>query len=165
DTEDRNAARPGRQELEQQMLFAVGADPDDPPWGVRLGTPAPEAGPARVRDLRHASLRAVLSLAGRDLGDGLAADEVASELADIAGAVLTAGLALAIAEQTADAGACRLAGIATGKGGWPRAKVGQLRRLRLRRRSGGRRSRRRSRPGQRYAGGRRADADLRRGRL
>src|SRR3954466_15852742 len=36
DTEDRVAARPGPQELEQQMLFAVGADPDDPPWGVRL---------------------------------------------------------------------------------------------------------------------------------
>src|SRR3954467_7087725 len=31
-------ARPSPQELEQQMLFAVGADPHDPPWGVRLGT-------------------------------------------------------------------------------------------------------------------------------
>jgi glutamate-ammonia-ligase adenylyltransferase len=117
DTEDRGAARPSPQELEQQMLFAVGADPHDPPWGVRLGTPAPEAGPARVRDLRHAYLRAVLSLAGRDLGDGLAADEVASELADIAGAVLTAGLALALAEQPADAAPCRLAVIGLGKCG------------------------------------------------
>jgi glutamate-ammonia-ligase adenylyltransferase len=117
DTEDRVATRPSPQELEQQMLFAVGADPDDPPWGVRLGTAAPDGDPARVRDLRHAYLRAVLSLAGRDLGDGLPADEVAAELADIAGAVLTAGLALAVAEQPADAEACRLAVIALGKAG------------------------------------------------
>jgi glutamate-ammonia-ligase adenylyltransferase len=116
DTDDRNA-RPSPQELEQQMLFAVGADPGDPPWGVRLGTAAPDADPARVRDLRRAYLRAVLSLAGRDLGDGLPADEVAAELADIAGAVLTAGLALAVAEQPADAAACRLAVIGLGKCG------------------------------------------------
>jgi glutamate-ammonia-ligase adenylyltransferase len=116
DTEGR-PHRPSPQELEQQMLFAVGADPDDPPWGVRLGTPAADAEPARVHELRHAYLRAVLSLAGRDLGDGLPADEVAGELADIAGAVLTAGLALAVAEQPADAAACRLAVIALGKTG------------------------------------------------
>ena len=115
--EDRGAGRPSRHELEQQMLFAVGADPDDPPWGVRLGTPAPDADPARTGDLRHAYLRAVLSVAGRDLGEGLPADEVAGELADIAGAVLTAGLALAVAEQPADAAACRLAVIALGKTG------------------------------------------------
>ncbi|MCZ2847510.1 bifunctional [glutamine synthetase] adenylyltransferase/[glutamine synthetase]-adenylyl-L-tyrosine phosphorylase [Modestobacter sp. VKM Ac-2978] len=116
DTEDRTA-RPSPQELEQQLLFAVGADPHDPPWGVRLGTAAPDAEPARVRDLRHAHLRAVLSLAGRDLGDGLPADEVAAELSDIAGAVLTAGLAVALAEQPADATPCRLAVIALGKCG------------------------------------------------
>ncbi|WP_222193400.1 bifunctional [glutamine synthetase] adenylyltransferase/[glutamine synthetase]-adenylyl-L-tyrosine phosphorylase [Modestobacter italicus] len=117
DVEDRAAPRPSPQELEQQLLFAVGADPDDPPWGVRLGSAAPDASPARVRDLRHAYLRAVLSLAGRDLADGLPADEVAGELADIAGAVLTAGLALAVAEQPADAAPCRLAVIGLGKCG------------------------------------------------
>jgi len=117
DVEDRTAPRPSPQELEQQMLFAVGADPHDPPWGVRLGTAAPDADPARVRDLKHAYRRAVLSLAGRDLGDGLPADEVAGELADIAGAVLTAGLALAVAEQPADAAPCRLAIIGLGKCG------------------------------------------------
>ncbi|MBB3675751.1 bifunctional [glutamine synthetase] adenylyltransferase/[glutamine synthetase]-adenylyl-L-tyrosine phosphorylase [Modestobacter versicolor] len=116
DTEDRST-RPGPQELEEQMLFAVGADPGDPPWGVRLGTAAPDADASRVRDLKHAYLRAILSLAGRDLGDGLPADEVAGELADIAGAVLTAGLALAVAEQPADAVPCRLAVIALGKTG------------------------------------------------
>src|SRR5215218_1127621 len=117
DTDERGAVRPSPHELEQQMLFAVGADPDDPPWGVRLGTAAPDPDPARVRELKHAYLRAVLSVAGRDLGDGLAADEVAAELADIAGAVLTAGLALAVAEQPADAAACRLAVVALGKTG------------------------------------------------
>src|SRR4029453_16829235 len=98
-------------------LFAVGADPDDPPWGVGLGAAAADADPARGRDLRHAYLRGVLGVAGRDLGDGLPADEVAAELADIAGAVLTAGLALAVAEQPADAVPCRLAVIALGKTG------------------------------------------------
>ncbi|CCH87340.1 Glutamate-ammonia-ligase adenylyltransferase [Modestobacter italicus] len=117
DTDERGAGRPSPHELEQQMLFAVGADPDDPPWGVRLGTAAPDPDPARVRELKHAYLRAVLSVAGRDLGDGLPADEVAAELADIAGAVLTAGLALAVAEQPADAAACRLAVVALGKTG------------------------------------------------
>ena len=99
------------------MLTAVGADPDDPPWGVRLGKAAPDASPARVAALRLPTARAILSLAGRDLGDGLPADEVAAELADIAAAVLTAGLALAVAEQPADAAACRLAVIALGKTG------------------------------------------------
>ena len=61
--------------------------------------------------------RAILSLAGRDLGDGLPAEEVAAELADIAAAVLTAGLALAVAEQPAAAAPCRLAVIALGKTG------------------------------------------------
>ncbi|WP_369133108.1 bifunctional [glutamine synthetase] adenylyltransferase/[glutamine synthetase]-adenylyl-L-tyrosine phosphorylase [Modestobacter sp. I12A-02662] len=117
DTEDRWSARPSAHELQQQMLFAVGADPDDPPWGVGLGAAAPDSAPARVRDLRHAYLRAVLSVAGRDLGDGLPADEVAAELADIAGAVLTAGLALAVAEQPEGAAPCRLAVIALGKTG------------------------------------------------
>jgi glutamate-ammonia-ligase adenylyltransferase len=111
------AARPSARELERQMLAAVGADPDDPPWGVRLGKGAPDASPARIRTLRHAYRRAILSLAGRDLGDSLAAEEAAAELADIAAAVLTAGLALAVADQPESATACRLAVIAMGKTG------------------------------------------------
>ncbi|MGY1720286.1 bifunctional [glutamine synthetase] adenylyltransferase/[glutamine synthetase]-adenylyl-L-tyrosine phosphorylase [Blastococcus sp. SYSU DS0552] len=110
-------SRPTPHALEQQMLAAVGADPDDPPWGVRLGKGAPDAGPSRIAALRHAYRRAILSLAGRDLGDGVPAEEAAAELADIAAAVLTAGLALAVAEQPADAAACRLAVIALGKTG------------------------------------------------
>jgi [glutamine synthetase] adenylyltransferase / [glutamine synthetase]-adenylyl-L-tyrosine phosphorylase len=117
DADGRGAHRPTAHALQRQLLIAVGADPDDPPWGVRLGSAAPDAGPHRIRALRLAYLRAVLSLAGRDLGDGLLADEVAGELADIAAAVLTAGLALAVAEQAADAAPCRLAVIGLGKAG------------------------------------------------
>lgn len=117
DDEDAGPARPTPQALERQMLAAVGADPDDPPWGVRLGKGAPDAAPARVAGLRLAYRRAILSLAGRDLGDNLTAEDAAAELADIAAAVLTAGLAVAVAEQPADAAACRLSVIALGKTG------------------------------------------------
>ena len=117
DADGNDAVRPTAQALEQQMLAAVGADPHDPPWGVRLGKGAPDASPKRVAALRVAYRRAILSLAGRDLGEGLAAEDVAAELADIAGAVLTAGLAVAVAEQPADAAACRLAVIGLGKCG------------------------------------------------
>jgi glutamate-ammonia-ligase adenylyltransferase len=117
DGEGRGAPRPSPAALQRQMLTAVGADPDDPPWGVRLGRAAPDASPQRVADLRLAYRRAILSLAGRDLGDGLDAEEASAELADIAAAVLTAGLALAVAEQPATAAPCRLAVIALGKTG------------------------------------------------
>jgi glutamate-ammonia-ligase adenylyltransferase len=117
DTGGQGSARPTAAALEQQMLAAVGADPDDPPWGLRLGKAAPDASPQRIAALRQAYRRAVLSVAGRDLGEALAAEDVAAELADLAGAVLTAGLALAVAEQPADAAACRLAVIGLGKCG------------------------------------------------
>ncbi len=117
DDGDAGMARPTPGSLERQMLAAVGADPDDPPWGVRLGKGAPDASPARVAALRLANRRAILSLAGRDLGDNLPVEDAAAELADIAAAVLTAGMALAVAEQPADAAACRLAVIALGKTG------------------------------------------------
>jgi len=114
---DDGLARPTPLALEQQMLLAVGADPDDPPWGVGLGTPAPDADLGRVRDLRRAYLRALVAVAGRDLGDALSADEVAGELADLAGAVLVAGLAIAVADQPPGATPCRIAVIGLGKCG------------------------------------------------
>jgi [glutamine synthetase] adenylyltransferase / [glutamine synthetase]-adenylyl-L-tyrosine phosphorylase len=117
DGSPRGSGGPGPADLRRDMLAAVGADPDDPPWGVRLGKAAPDAAPARIRELRLAYRRAILSLAGRDLGEGLPVEEAASELADIAAAVLTAGLALAVAEQPASAAACRLSVIALGKTG------------------------------------------------
>src|SRR5215211_4979235 len=70
----RDGERPSARQLEREMLAAVGADPDDPPWGVRLGKAAPDASPDRVTGLRLAYRRAVLSLVGRDLGEGLSAD-------------------------------------------------------------------------------------------
>ncbi|MEX5717707.1 bifunctional [glutamine synthetase] adenylyltransferase/[glutamine synthetase]-adenylyl-L-tyrosine phosphorylase [Geodermatophilus maliterrae] len=117
DSEGRGPVRPTAQSLERQMLVAVDADPDDPPWGVRLGRAAPDASPQRVAALRLAYRRAVLSLAGRDLGEGLSAEDVAGELADVAAAVLTAGLAIAVAEQPGSAAPCRLAVIGLGKCG------------------------------------------------
>jgi glutamate-ammonia-ligase adenylyltransferase len=113
----RGSNRPSAEDLRRDMLAAVGADPDDPPWGVRLGKAAPDASPERIRELRLANRRAILSLAGRDLGEGLPAEEAAAELADIAAAVLTAGLALAVAEQPSTATPCRLSIIALGKTG------------------------------------------------
>jgi glutamate-ammonia-ligase adenylyltransferase len=113
----RGEARPSARQLERQMLAAVDADPDDPPWGVRLGKGAADASPKRVAALRLAYRRAILALAGRDLGDGLPAEEAAAELADIAAAVLSAGLAIAVAEQPDSAAACRLAVIGLGKCG------------------------------------------------
>src|SRR5918993_458100 len=113
----RGSDRPSPDELRREMLAAVGADPDDPPWGVRLGKAAPDASPERIRELRLAYRRAILSLAGRDLGDGVPTEDVAAELADIAAAVLTAGLALAVAEQPSSAAPCRLGVIAMGKTG------------------------------------------------
>ncbi|WP_448624031.1 bifunctional [glutamine synthetase] adenylyltransferase/[glutamine synthetase]-adenylyl-L-tyrosine phosphorylase [Geodermatophilus sp. URMC 64] len=117
DSDSRGSARPTAHALERQMLAAVGADPDDPPWGVRLGKAAPDAAPDRVTGLRLAYRRALVSLAGRDLGENLSAEDVAGELADIAAAVLGAALAIAVAEQPADAAACRLAVIGLGKCG------------------------------------------------
>jgi glutamate-ammonia-ligase adenylyltransferase len=117
DTGGRGDVRPTAIALERQLLAAVGADPDDPPWGVRLGKAAPDASRQRITALRLAHRRAILSLAGRDLGDGLPAEDVAGELSDLAAAVLTAALALAVAEQPADAAACRLAVIGMGKAG------------------------------------------------
>jgi glutamate-ammonia-ligase adenylyltransferase len=117
DSDSRGPVRPTAQALERQLLRAVGADPDDPPWGVRLGRAAPDASPQRVAALRLGYRRAVLSLAGRDLGEGLSAEDVAAELADIAAAVLSAALAVAVAEQPDTAAPCRLAVIALGKTG------------------------------------------------
>src|SRR3954470_13024506 len=54
DGRPRGSDRPTAKELEADMLAAVEADPDDPPWGVRLGKPAPDASRARVGELRHA---------------------------------------------------------------------------------------------------------------
>ena len=109
--------RPSPQELEQQMLFAVGADPDDPPWGVRLGKAAPDAAPVRVAALRLAYRRAVLRSPAATSATGCPPTRSPRSSPTSPAAVLTAGLALAVAEQPADAAPCRLAVIALGKTG------------------------------------------------
>ena len=101
------------------MLAAVGADPDDPPWGVRLGKAAPDA----VADAGRG--RCGWPTAARSCrwpaatwATGCPPTRSPPSWPTSPRAVLTAGLALAVAEQPADVGrACRLAVIALGKTG------------------------------------------------
>jgi [glutamine synthetase] adenylyltransferase / [glutamine synthetase]-adenylyl-L-tyrosine phosphorylase len=101
-------SRPAAAELRAAMLDAVGADPS---------IPAPVASGAELDALRVAYRRQVLRLAALDLADGLDVVAVAAELADLAGAALEAGLAVARAGLPTDAAPCRLAVIAMGKCG------------------------------------------------
>jgi glutamate-ammonia-ligase adenylyltransferase len=105
------ASRPTTLGLRQQLLRAIGADPlaSEP---VAAGTNAD------VLDaLRAAYRRCLLGLAARDLSGAVMVDEVAGELADLAGATLTAALAVARAGLPADAAPCHLAVIGMGKCG------------------------------------------------
>ncbi len=104
------APRPEPEEVRDEVLRAVGADP---------GAAAPVAGPpAQAKDaLRVAYRRRLLRLAARDLADALPVRLVAGELADLAAAALEGALAIARAEQPPGAPACRLAVIAMGKCG------------------------------------------------
>ena len=99
---------PAAAELRAEMLGAVGADPS---------MPAPVASGAELDALRVAYRRQVLRLAALDLADGLDVVAVAAELADLAGAALEAGLAVARAGLPSDVTPCRLAVIAMGKCG------------------------------------------------
>ena len=103
------ASRPTVLGLQAQLLAAVGAaGPDEP---------ARDASPATYDALRVAYRRALLTLAARDIAAGLAVEDVAGELADLAAAVLRAALAVAHAELPHDAVPCRLAVIGMGKCG------------------------------------------------
>ena len=99
---------PAAAEQLAEMLGAVGADPS---------MPAPVASGAELDALRVAYRRQVLRLAALDLADGLDVVAVAAELADLAGAALEAGLAVARAGLPSDVTPCRLAVIAMGKCG------------------------------------------------
>ncbi|MGW7350310.1 bifunctional [glutamine synthetase] adenylyltransferase/[glutamine synthetase]-adenylyl-L-tyrosine phosphorylase [Streptomyces sp. NPDC054784] len=68
-------------------------------------------------DLRVSYRRCLLAIAARDVCGTTGLAETAAELADLATATLRAALALASAEQPADAAACRLAVVAMGKCG------------------------------------------------
>ncbi|HLZ37747.1 MAG TPA: bifunctional [glutamine synthetase] adenylyltransferase/[glutamine synthetase]-adenylyl-L-tyrosine phosphorylase, partial [Mycobacteriales bacterium] len=105
---------PTQRELERVLLAAVGADPDRP---GDPGNPARDGEPATLDALRVAYRRALLGIAARDLCAGPSVDEVAAELADLAGATLTAAFAVAAAQLPPDAAPCRLSVIGMGKCG------------------------------------------------
>jgi glutamate-ammonia-ligase adenylyltransferase len=106
--------RPSAAELRAALLHAVCAGPhDDTPVAdlAALGSTDPAAA------LCAAYKRRILHLAARDLTGVATVEEVAAELADIAGAALEAALAVARAELPAGAAPCRIAIIAMGKCG------------------------------------------------
>ncbi|TNY34846.1 bifunctional [glutamine synthetase] adenylyltransferase/[glutamine synthetase]-adenylyl-L-tyrosine phosphorylase [Thermomonospora catenispora] len=102
--------RPDPRRLREDLLRAVGADPDDPEPRAR------DASTDTLVALRVAYRRHLLHLAGRDLTGGVDVDEVSAELADLAAAALEAGLAVARTEVP-EADLCRLAVIGMGKCG------------------------------------------------
>ncbi len=108
--------RPSAHGLRSQLLEAVGADPASPPDGTG-GAAARGAGPEVVAALRTAYRRCVLVLAARDLSGVVEVEDVAGELADLAGATVTAALAVARAGLPEGAAPCRLAVVGMGKCG------------------------------------------------
>jgi glutamate-ammonia-ligase adenylyltransferase len=106
-----DVGRPGPAELREQMLQAVGANP-------RLAEPVASREPKEpVAALAAAYRRRLLHLAARDTTAVVSVEEVVEELADIAGAVLEAALAVARSELPAGSAPCRLAVVAMGKCG------------------------------------------------
>ena len=102
-------SRPTSSALRTLMLEAVGANPL---------VSEPIATNAQALDaLRVEYRRLLLGLAARDLSGAVAVEDVAGELADLAGATLDAALAVARADLPPDAAPVRLAVIALGKCG------------------------------------------------
>jgi glutamate-ammonia-ligase adenylyltransferase len=115
--DEQTASRPSLLGLQRTLLDAVGADVDAPlPWGT--GGARARADDPRIRaDLRAAYRRCLLTLAARDLSGAVALEDVAGELADLAAALLSAGLAVALATLPDDAPSCRLSVVGMGKSG------------------------------------------------
>ena len=110
-------SRPSLLGMQQQLLVAVGAPPFSVPATGTAGARASGDGPAVLRSLRAAYRRCLLVLAARDLSGVAAVEDVAGELADLAAATLSAGLAVALVGLPAGAEPCRLAVIGMGKCG------------------------------------------------
>jgi glutamate-ammonia-ligase adenylyltransferase len=106
--------RPSAAELRAALLHAVSAGPYD---DVPAADLAAMGGTDPAAALCAAYKRRILHLAARDLTGVATVDEVAAELADIAGAALEAALAVARAELPAGGAPCRIAVIAMGKSG------------------------------------------------
>ncbi len=99
-----------------RILRAVGADPADPVTGTD-GTPAELTGAPAVIALRSAYRAELVQLAAADLAFETGLIPITQALADLAGHVLQAGLAVARAGLPDGAAGCRLAIIAMGKAG------------------------------------------------
>ena len=109
--------RPSRHGLQSRLLAAVGAPAGEPlPWGTG-GARAQLTGSEAVDALRAAYRRCLLELAARDVVGAVAVEDVGGELADLAAATLSAGLAVALATLPDDAAPCRLAVVGMGKCG------------------------------------------------
>ena len=109
--------RPTQYGLQVQLLSAVGAPTDEPmPWGSG-GARATVTGVEAVDRLRAAYRRCLLSLAARDVVAAVTVEDVGGELADLAGATLSAAMAVALTTLDEDAAPCRLAVIGMGKAG------------------------------------------------
>ncbi|GAB3154716.1 bifunctional [glutamine synthetase] adenylyltransferase/[glutamine synthetase]-adenylyl-L-tyrosine phosphorylase [Microbispora hainanensis] len=105
-------------DLREEMLLAVGADPDtsEPVAELMAGGVTAGQGTPAMDALRVAYRSRLLHLASRDVTGECTLAEVAAALADLASAALEAALAIARAE-VADAGDVRLAVIGMGKCG------------------------------------------------
>ena len=110
-------SRPSLLGLQSQLLAAVGAPPGSAPPTGTTGARAAATGPEVLRSLRAAYRRCLLALAARDLSGSLAVEDVAAELADLAAATLSAGLAIALAGLPEGVEPCRLAVVGMGKCG------------------------------------------------
>ncbi|MGX7680505.1 bifunctional [glutamine synthetase] adenylyltransferase/[glutamine synthetase]-adenylyl-L-tyrosine phosphorylase [Jatrophihabitans sp. DSM 45814] len=111
-----NADLPSIEDARHRILTAVGGDADDPVLGT-AGCPASLVGPPAVTALRNAYRAELLVVAAQDLAGELDLQQVTEALADLAGYVLAAGLAVARAVLPPAAAACRLAIVAMGKAG------------------------------------------------
>jgi len=121
---DAGVERPDPGALRAELLHAVGADPRAPEPVARPGRPGEARDQGAPGVLGAAYHRRLLHLAARDLTGTSTVDDVAEELADLAGAALEAALAVARCdlitargEAAPDAPLPRLAVIAMGKCG------------------------------------------------
>ena len=109
--------RPSLFGLQRQLLDAVGASPHSTlPWGSG-GAVAASTGPHVIASLQHVYRRCLLGLAARDLSGTMAVEDVAAELADLAAATLSAGMAVALAGLAPGSARARLAILGMGKCG------------------------------------------------
>jgi glutamate-ammonia-ligase adenylyltransferase len=113
---DESAEPPDFTLARARLLAAVGADPAAPVRGTS-GAAAALTGPAAISSLRTVYRTELAVLAGYDLAGELDLQQASEVLADLAGYLLEAGLAVALAELPASAQPCRLAVIAMGKAG------------------------------------------------